>query len=152
MRNWLIAVSLTFSLTGCGGGNLPTVVPVSGKVMYQEKPVANAQVAFHNDNAPRAATATTDEQGFFQLSTFGHEDGAVPGTHRVTVFKPKNAAGTDALEGAAYEEAMEALITGDPADQSQLPAAYADPGTSGLVVEIGPNGADEITLELTDPS
>ena len=57
----------------------------------------------------------------------------------------------DDLEGDAYEEAMEAAMTGD-ANQSQLPTAYSDPATSDLVVEISTDGAEEITLELQDPS
>src|SRR5947209_16669431 len=80
-------------LVGCGA---PTgapaearalVVPVSGKVLSADgKPVANAWVVFNPKEIPgHEANAPTNPDGSFRLSTFGKEDGAIPGRYVVTV-------------------------------------------------------------------
>jgi hypothetical protein len=80
-------------LAGCGA---PTgapaearalVVPVSGKVLSADgKPVANAWVVFNPREIPgHEANAPTGADGSFRLSTFGKEDGAIPGRYVVTV-------------------------------------------------------------------
>jgi hypothetical protein len=81
------------ALAGCGG---PTggpaeartmVVPVSGKVLSADgKPLANAWVVFNPREIPgHEANAPTNADGSFRLSTFGKEDGAIPGRYVVTV-------------------------------------------------------------------
>jgi len=80
-------------LAGCGGpSGAPTavralVVPVSGKVLSADgKPVANAWVVFNPKEIPgHEANAPTNPDGSFRLSTFGKEDGAIPGRYVVTV-------------------------------------------------------------------
>ena len=77
-------------LSGCWGdaSDRPEVVPVRGKVLYENKPVAGARVVFLNDRAPRAAAGETDEQGRYELTTFEPGDGAVPGEHSVLIAMP----------------------------------------------------------------
>ena len=86
----LLAVAM---LIGCGDGR-PKRVSVTGTVTYQNKPVEGARVTFVCTGA-RPASSTTDSEGRFQLGTYGLDDGAVLGTHAVTVVKTKPVAGID---------------------------------------------------------
>ncbi len=92
----MAGLMLLLSNAGCGGGGggeQYDVVPVSGVVTCEGKPVANAGVNFtpiaeegRAEGRPgRPALAITDEQGRFRLSTYGDYDGAIVGSHRVTV-------------------------------------------------------------------
>src|SRR5438270_426084 len=93
-KKCLVVFSFTCTvLAGCGG---PTgapdearamVVPVSGKLLSADgKPVANAWVVFLPREIPgHEANAPTGPDGSFRLSTFGKEDGAIPGRYVVTV-------------------------------------------------------------------
>jgi len=72
-------------LNGCGP-SYPQTFPVSGTVRLAGQPVAGAAVVFTPDEGQQA-TGTTDKSGRFELSTFQLGDGALPGTHRVTVAK-----------------------------------------------------------------
>ncbi len=64
---------------------LGCLASVESECTYEGEPVQGALVTFHGDHAPRLATGTPDNEGRFQLSTFGRNDGAVPGRHRVTI-------------------------------------------------------------------
>jgi hypothetical protein len=83
----LIAVG-ALSAAGCGGLNL---VPVSGTVLVNGKPMADLRLEFLPDpeqgtQGPRS-TATTDEEGHFQLvCEYRSKPGAVVGRHRIMVF------------------------------------------------------------------
>src|SRR5262245_43673197 len=64
---------------------------VKGKVMFNGKPVKEAQVTFSPTGAEgqketgKPATGFTDENGNFELSTFKNYDGAIVGSHSVHV-------------------------------------------------------------------
>lgn len=87
-----LALLVGLCLAGCGGGDgverLP-VHPVKGAIVLDGKPLANAQVAFHpknpTDQRAKVASATTDAEGKFQLTTYDANDGAVAGEFVVTV-------------------------------------------------------------------
>ncbi len=129
---------------------------MTGVVTYRGKPVAGAGVAFHNDRAPRLASGETDESGRYQLSTFEPGDGAVIGTHVVTVYKAKKPIAPVAADPklghdaymAALEKAAQQAIASDQAG-SLLPAKYADPKTSDLQKEVRA-GENEVNIELVD--
>jgi hypothetical protein len=76
-------------LPGCGG---PTMGRVEGRVTCNGVPVANAVIIFSpvpasaDDREPgKAASASTDAQGKFVLTTYRAGDGALVGSHRVAV-------------------------------------------------------------------
>lgn len=150
----LAAVTALLSLgilSGCGGTDRPEVVPVSGTVTFNDEPVAGATVRFLADGAPRPATGVTAEDGTFQLTTYEPNDGAVPGTHRVTVTKSPEqaeppAAVTD-LESDAYTDAMQQAQK-TPRGNGGLPGRYADPGRTDLSIEIRPGEPNKVELEL----
>src|SRR5262245_11584277 len=92
MRFRLIPVLFAASLlpiVGCGG---QAIAPVKGKVIFNGKPVKEAQVTFSPIGAAgeketgKPGTAFTDENGNFELSTFRDYDGALVGTHNVLVM------------------------------------------------------------------
>ena len=83
----LLAAAACIACGGCSGSDRPACAPVRGEVTYLGKPVVGATVAFLCHGAPRPAMGTTDATGTYQLTTFEPDDGAVIGTHVVTVKK-----------------------------------------------------------------
>jgi hypothetical protein len=82
-----------FFAVGCGSGDFP-VAPVSGRVLCDGQPVPHAIVFFEplqtgeSALAGKQGTARAKEDGTFVISTYGTEDGAVVGKHRVRVAPP----------------------------------------------------------------
>lgn len=80
----LLALALCVAgFTGCGSGK-PAVAPVSGKVMYQGKPLKFGQVFFH----PEAGTqgrGTIQPDGTFTITTYQDQDGAQIAKHKVRI-------------------------------------------------------------------
>jgi hypothetical protein len=73
---------------GCGKTG-PKVVPVSGRVTLDNKPLANADVTFTPDGADAntlESAGRTDDQGRFTLQTVQDKaNGAAVGTHKVRI-------------------------------------------------------------------
>jgi len=118
-----LAVAAT---VGCGDGR-PRRVPVSGQVLIDGQPLTYGYVRVIPIDA-RPATAQIGPDGRFMLKTFEDGDGAVLGTHPVTV--------------SANEYLSET------SQRWHAPKKYADPGTSGLTATIdGPT--DSLVINLT---
>jgi hypothetical protein len=155
---WILLGAIC-ALAGCSRNSRPDTYPVTGVVTYKGKPAAGASVAFLAPGASRHAVGTTDEAGKFQLTTFEPNDGAIGGTHVVTVSKtesppgPSYVASPDGrVDPAAIERAMlEAARHRERADRagSELPEKYANHATSDLRLEVveGPN---HFEIELKD--
>jgi hypothetical protein len=84
-----VVIPLFGLMVGCG----QSMATVKGRVTCNGKPVAEAQITFNpapkdaTDREPgKPATGFTDAEGNFVLSTFHARDGALIGTHRVTVM------------------------------------------------------------------
>lgn len=85
-----------FLVTGCSQGDFATA-KVSGVVTCEGTPVAKAMVYFEPLGAGQQTGATVGKQGFsftddsgrYVLSTYGNQDGAVVGKHRVRVGGPE---------------------------------------------------------------
>ena len=144
-RRWRSAAAVAaFSLlvAGCGPSR-PTTIPVSGTVTLDGKPVAGAQVMLLPEEEGRPAQGTTDEAGEFTLGTFETADGALPGSHAVTVVARRISgvnADADGLEGD--------IAPGGVKVQWLVPQRYSDPKTSGLTVTVE-SGMDPMKLQLT---
>lgn len=87
----LMGLGLIASIVGCGRRwekALPTF-PVSGQVFRDGKPLADALVVLHPQQAMdgkiQPARGNTDAEGKFQLSTYNSGDGAAVGDYVVTV-------------------------------------------------------------------
>jgi len=81
-------------MTGCdSGGDFP-VAPVRGRVLCEGQPVPHLRVFFepletgNSAIVGKQAFAFTEADGTFVLSTYGSDDGAVIGKHRVRVGGP----------------------------------------------------------------
>jgi hypothetical protein len=123
------------ALPGCGDGDGPTLAPVSGTVTYQGKPVEGAQVTFSTAGAP-LASATTDNQGRFQLTTRSSGDGAAIGKHKVSVAKYTK---RDPHDTSPYAEM-----------KPVLPVKYERPANTRLTAEVTPDGPNDFTFTLVD--
>ena len=116
-------------LGGCSKGPAPPrLVPVSGKLVYQNKPVPLAWLRFYPD-APQqgqgfVADGQSKEDGTFSLQTYPHGPGAVPGRYKVTIT-------------------LEARGTG-------FPTRYADPEQTPLRIEVKEEGTADLLLRLAD--
>jgi hypothetical protein len=86
----LLAVGCAL-LSGCGAA---TMAPVKGRVLFNGKPVPDAALTFSPLGAEgqketgKPGTGYTDENGNFELSTFKNYDGALIGSHSVSVMVP----------------------------------------------------------------
>lgn len=145
---------------GCGPALTPRpkVVPVSGKVLLDGKPVEGVTVQFLNKNSPRTAVGVTDANGQFRLTTYDTNDGAIVGDHVVTIFKPAAGAagGPELVNPSAnpeewkkqYEQKMRKPQAA-AAIGTAVPAKYADPKTSGLLRQVIEGDENVFTIELT---
>lgn len=110
--------SLTFALIGCNGDR-PTIVPVSGQVLLDGKPLTFGMVQFTAPNS-RPSYGNLDQEGRFQLTCREPHDGAVLGLHVVTI------------NGGEVLKATNTSMT----TKWHAPKKYADAATSGLTQEI----------------
>lgn len=168
-----LAVLTLVAFAGCGASNPPTF-PVSGTVTLDGKPVAGAAILFIPfDGTGQPASAQSDANGNYKLTTFTADDGAMAGNYKIKVTKFDTPDGGMSPYGAPAEEPasssppkkmteeeerarMEAGYTASEATpqgkaqvaKNALPSKYADQSTSGLthmVVE----GDNVVPLELS---
>lgn len=101
-------------------------VPVSGTVTLGGSPVPGATVSFVAAKEGRSASAITDANGRYSLTTFRRGDGALPGDYTVAISKYEVVTG-----GATGKDYVP--VQGEvPEPKSELPKRYAQPGKSGL--------------------
>ncbi|MCA8982897.1 MAG: carboxypeptidase-like regulatory domain-containing protein [Planctomycetaceae bacterium] len=140
-------ILLACVLLGCGGNNAEIkgrskVVPVQGTVMYQGAPLAGAVVMFHAEAAELTASGLTNEQGVFQLRTYDKTDGAVPGTHKVTVKK---------VEVKTVPHPDDVNL--GPISSEEIwhtPKKYATPAETPLTITVGEQGEKNLAITLDE--
>ena len=133
----LSAEPLVLSLAGCTPAeDHPETAPVSGVVLYQGQPVAQAEVAFRPEGDGANGIGRTDAQGLFVISTYGDEDGAVVGEHVVTV--------------QLYPEGGLPGMEVETTDIAPIPPKYADPLASPLSEEVTSGQKNEFEFTLED--
>jgi hypothetical protein len=157
IRCWLLPAICVAVLVGCSGSDHPATVPVSGTITLNGTPVEGATVSFMTGGASLAAHGVTDIQGRYELSTFGENDGAVIGTHKVAITKSAVAAGADTMTAedpsAGYEQAMmggggDAAGGGGAADAGGIPAKYSNPAESKLEAPVTQGGDNTFDFDL----
>jgi hypothetical protein len=128
MRARLLAGFAVVLALGCGSNK---VVPVSGKVTMDGKPLKNATVSFQpiaegkNIEAGPGSVGKTNDQGEYTLTTDKGDPGAVVGKHRVTIAIIAPEAGQD-----------DKRRRGGPKLENKIPKRY------------GPGGKDELTFDV----
>ena len=90
MRTNMILVTLCIAVMGCGGSYEPQAevfqtTTASGVLTWKGKPLPGFIVSVHPADGKRTASGTTDAEGRFTLGTNAVGDGAVAGTHKVSV-------------------------------------------------------------------
>ncbi|MCU0961870.1 MAG: DUF4198 domain-containing protein [Pirellulaceae bacterium] len=92
----LCLLTASMFLTGCGGGGDHPVAYTTGQVLCEGKPVPHVIVFFEPLAQSKSALAgkqgigRADGDGKFVISTYGKDDGAVIGKHRVRVSAPNS--------------------------------------------------------------
>lgn len=133
---WIVVLPIL--ALGCGEEPPAPTVPVTGRVTFEGQPVAGASVDFVPGGGRAPATAVADENGEFELSTFIRGDGAVPGTHTVTVLPPVNSSGAEkVVAGQAGKSA------------SVVPGRYSTPQTTPFEFEVKEGQENHFELKMT---
>ena len=123
---------------GCGKAKNPwdKVYPAIGTVVYEGKPLAGAQITLipEDSDVPSTVrpTATTDEDGSFELGTYSKSDGAPAGTYKVL----------------ALHYPIVGSKESPSAGPNDLPKKYSNQDTTDLKLEVTPDGADPAELTL----
>lgn len=136
--------------SGCSGGaKIPSTYPVSGKVVYKDQPLADAEVGFvsrldNKDVLP--ARGMTNANGEFTLTTYidpKHEvSGATPGEYIVTVTKVEKIDDGELMKKFMENPAMEF--------KKLVPPKYADAKGSPLSATVTSDGNNTFEFQLVD--
>lgn len=133
----LLLTMIVICLSGCGVGQLPTY-PVNGKIVFEDGTSPQfGTVEFLNDAHQLNARGEISKDGTFSVSTFGKEDGAVEGTHRIAIIQL-----TMSPQAAQFNHLIE-HDHGDVVDPK-----YHDFRTSGLTCSIE-SGTNDVTLTVS---
>ena len=132
----LVGASWLF-FAGCDAGT-PTLVPVSGKVLYRNQPLPRGTIVFVPDadrgNNGLLAQGTIQGGGSYTIQTEG-KSGAMPGWYRVTVIAVESTSGFS-LNGLAVPRSL-------------VPERYRDPQLSDLACEVKAGQENSINFNLT---
>jgi len=89
------AIGLWAAMAGCGDGRTKfDLAPTKGQVLCEGKSVPYVTVFFEplnqgkNSQVGKQGIGHCDAEGFFIISTYDTDDGAVVGKHRVRVTRP----------------------------------------------------------------
>lgn len=145
----LLGSALLVVLVGCGTG----ANPVTGKVTFEGKPLAGGGgiqfIPLEGEGKPSGGVI--NEDGTYSLSTFGENDGAMAGKHRVEILQ------NEVLQAAEYTESEAPAEDGKEAegsekqikeevliaDEDRIPELYSGPqSTLTATVEAGSNTID----------
>ena len=135
-------LGLMTCVLGCGESG-PRLATVTGQVLFDGKPVADAGVLFVPTTPGPAASASTDSEGKFRLMT-GSREGALVAGHRVVISKTETRGVSTDSEGLSG-----AVVDGGWLFVEHLPPRYNDPKTSGLTADVVADSENSFTFELT---
>jgi len=144
-NRWLRLASIVLLLlvAGCGGRdpNLPEMMPVSGAVTLNKKPISDAVVWFIPAGSTRgpAAGGRTDQDGNYELFSARGETGTAVGEYRVTI---QVVAGIDMMPGGDGGDETE-LLSIPPARPvaSPLPRKYSIRAKTPLTATVSEGGS-----------
>ena len=124
---------------GCGSAPTgPVMVPVTGTVTLDGKPLPQGVVTLLPSAGGRAPSATTDDQGKFQVES-------IAGDHKVAVSKVEVTGGPPpSADGLAPD-----FATAPQKVKAIVPERYNRPDTSALTVKVPDGGGDVGTIPLT---
>ena len=125
-------LSLSFSLTGCGGGlnDQPELGQVKGTVTMDGSPLAGVSVTFSPDSG-RPATGKTDVAGNYELIYIRDTPGCKLGHNTVII---SNSTEEDEME----QEGDDAVVSAKT-DEKEIPDQYNNKTTLEADVQPGEN-------------
>lgn len=132
---------ITLGASGSGCKQNPSVVPVNGLVLYNDKPLPFGTVMFQPEKGQPAIGEIRDD-GSFRLSSYAHEDGAVPGRHLVSITCYDGQRPGQAKTNNTGETSLGKLLT---------PLKYTRTGSSGLTAQIENAPGQSVEFKLTGP-
>src|SRR5262249_15403656 len=142
----LISLAALATLPGCSSGPPgPKLVPASGTVTLDGKPLGNADVMFipKDDTRGQAAVAHTDESGKFELLTADRKSkGTVAGSYRVIISKLVTPDGRDFIP----DPNSGPMDTGN--FKELLPTTYTDQLQTTLTADIPDGGTSALEFKL----
>jgi hypothetical protein len=113
----------------------PETYPVQGKVVWkgggEAKELAGYGILLESEDGKTSASGEIQSDGTFTIGTFGQDDGALEGKHRVAISPPQHTDDT-------------------PAPRSLIAARYGNLAGSNLTIEVKP-GPNNPVLEV-EPS
>jgi hypothetical protein len=129
LRSSVPCLLLCLSLPGCGGDNLD-LLPVSGRVFYDGRPLTTGSVSFHPVGATgHVPTGVIDKEGRYSLST-AYQPGAPPGRYKVIIHATE-----------PVEQAPGKASPGLP--KSIIPDRYNQETSSPFTLEVKPDAAED---------
>lgn len=134
----LAALIALTTLVGCGAdraANAPKLVPFTGTVTLDNKPLGGALVTFipTGSTKGKGAFGATDENGRFELSEDGKNKGAPAGQYRVVCNKWVMPDGSDYPRDSK-------VSPGEAGAKEMLPRRYSDEGETELKATVPAEG------------
>ena len=131
-----ILVLTCISFVGCDDDGRIETYPVSGKVVFADgTPLKGGTVLCMSESAETTLSARGNiaEDGTFTLGTYEGNDGAVEGSHLVAIDPPM----------------PENFNPDDGPAPRVIHPRFQRHRTSGLTFEVGSDGPNEVTLEVS---
>jgi hypothetical protein len=139
---WRLAAAALVGIVAASVGceSRSNLAPLSGSVTYNGEPLEFGSVTLQPSSGGSISRAQIQPDGTFTMTTDGRE-GAIIGTNRVrvTCFSSQKP-GSSANAGGGEASLGDSLI----------PEKYSRFSSSGLSVDVKPDGNPEFTIELTD--
>jgi hypothetical protein len=131
-----MSLSGAIAIAGCGSGSEFQTAKASGKVVFNGEPINLGLVVFQpipegKELPGKAAYGKLDVDGSFILSTYGSDDGAIVGRHKVVVRPPIESDRDDAPIGIR--------------ESRNKPWFKKQPE---IVLEVKPGETNEFTIDL----
>lgn len=145
---------LVLCVPGCGGSEgLDTMIPISGKVMYNNEPLTGGTITYlpggskrtrQSSERARQAIGAIQQDGSFVLTTLKAGDGAILGEYAIVIHAYEPSSGKPKTRGE-----LEAMRSGDKPSYI-IPEKYTQAETSGLHDTVDENHSGFKLIELND--
>ena len=151
MKRYLALVSLLAVVAvGCSGQpSLEGVVPAAGTVTQGGSPLEGAIVTFSPAaGGGKAASATTDADGKFALTTLTAGDGAMPGDYKVLVKKTETVGKQYTSEEANEYYNQHGTQPPEAEIKHLVDKKYSSTSTTPLTITIPEAGDKNLVIEI----
>jgi hypothetical protein len=96
LQNYFLWMVLVLLLLGCDGSGLE-LAPVSGRVAFDGKPLAGAEIVFQPDERKPPSYGFTDQRGRYELGYTRDKKGALVGWHTVRIASERSGPRDEAI-------------------------------------------------------